>query len=108
MFFKYIPDLQVLPVIISGCVSSHWANHFFTRLRRKQIDQQRLAEFGQVISQLMHPGKIFLTPAVSFGKPLTKEILQEEAGDGAILNAVKQRAKLLMRNHCETFGGNAD
>lgn len=108
MFFKYIPNLQVLPVIIGGCVSSHWANHLLTRLRRKQIDQQRLAEFGQVISQLMHPGKILLTPAVSFGKPLTQEKLKEEAGDGTILNAMILQAKALLKYHCETFGGNAD
>lgn len=108
MFFKYIPELQVLPVIISGCVSSHWANHLLTRLRRKQIDKQRLAEFGQVISQLMHPGRIYLTPAVSFGKPLTKEMLEEEAGKNTILNVVIQHEKVLLKQHCENFGGHFD
>ena len=87
MFFKYIPELTVQPVIISGCVSRHWAKHLLTRLRRKQIDQQRLSEFGQVISQLMHPGKIFITPAVSFGQPLTKEKLTALAGDEYLIGS---------------------
>ncbi len=108
MFYKYVSGLRVQPAIISGCVSAHWSRHWLTRLRRKQIDQQRLAEFGQVMSQLMHPGKIFLTPAVSFGKPLSKEALTAEAGEGTLLNALIWQAKTLLKQHCEVFGGNVD
>lgn len=108
MFFKYIPGLNVQPVIVSGVVSSHWSGHLLPKLRRKQIDQQRLAEFGQVISQLMHPGKIFLTPSVSFGKPFTEETLRAEIGIESTQKAIIERAKVLLNDHCRVFGGNLE
>ncbi len=52
VFFRYVKDLKVLPTIVSGVISPKWARHPITWLRRKQIDKQRLAEFGQVIYQL--------------------------------------------------------
>ena len=106
MFFKYVPELTVLPVVISGVVSRHWAGHWFPRIRRKHIDQQRLAEFGQVISQLMHPGKIFLSPSISFGKPLKQQ--QLTSTQETTLQMVISLAKELLRQHVAEFGGNAD
>lgn len=106
MFFKYVPELRVQPVVISGVVSEHWARHWLPRVRHKQIDQQRLSEFGQVISQLLHPGKYFLSPSVSFGMPLSKEQLTSE--NKKTLQMVIDQAKELLRRHVAEFGGNAD
>lgn len=106
MFFKYVPELTILPVVISGVVSRHWAGHWFPRIRRKHIDQQRLAEFGQVISQLMHPGKIYLSPSISFGKPLDRQ--QLTSAQETTLQMVISQAKDLLREHVAAFGGNAD
>jgi 1-acyl-sn-glycerol-3-phosphate acyltransferase len=105
-FFKYVPELLVQPVIVSGVVSGHWSKHWFPRIRRKQIDQQRLAEFGQVISQLMHPGRIYLSPSVSFGKPMEKTELSSTGVPA--LAAVIAEAKKLLKHHCEIYGGNID
>jgi 1-acyl-sn-glycerol-3-phosphate acyltransferase len=106
VFFKYVPDLTVLPVVISGVVGQHWAKHWLPRIRRKQIDQQRLSEFGQVISQLLHPGKYYLSPSVSFGKPLSK--VQLTSANETTLQMVISEAKVLLRQHVEAFGGIAD
>ena len=106
MFYKYVDDLQVQPVVVSGVVSKHWAGHWFPNIRRKQIDQQRLAEFGQVISQLLHPKKILFSPSISFGKPYTKVDLQ--GGDNTTLQKIIALEKSLLLQHVGKFGGDAD
>jgi len=76
----------------------HARQHFLL-----QIDQQRLAEFGQVISQLLHPDKLMITPNLSFGKPYNEANLREEVGEGKLLSAVIARSQALLREHCDAF-----
>lgn len=102
-FFKYVKDLQILPVIMGGMISPKWVNHPITRLRRKQIDKQRLAEFGQVITQLQKPGKLMLTPQISFGPAFTESDLRQEVGQGRLYPAVVARAKALFRESRSYF-----
>lgn len=104
-FFRYIKGLKVMPVIVSGVVSKKWAKHPITWLRKKQIDRQRLAEFGQVISQLLKPGKFFLNPRISFGTPFTEAELRNEVGQGKLFPAVVTRGKALIRQSAAYFGG---
>ncbi len=106
VFYKYIPELKVIPAIMSGVVDKYWSKHPLTWLRRKQIDQQRLAEFGQVITQLLHPGKLILSPFISFGQPHTQSDLLKVSRDGTLREAIKQKGKQLLIEHCERFGGN--
>ena len=105
VFFKYVQGLRVLPTVVSGVVTRYWAHHPLTWLRRKQIDRHRLAQFGQVISQLLRPGKLMVTPAVTFGVPVTENDLRQEVGDGKLLPAVIARGKSLLLKHCSEFGG---
>jgi len=104
-FFKHDPGLRLLPCVISGIVSERWAHHPLTWLRRKQIDKHRLAEFGQVITQLMRPGKLMITPAISFGEPVNESTLRDEAQGDSLLPAVIARGKSLLRDHIQQFGG---
>ncbi len=104
-FFKHVPGLQMLPCVVSGVVSAKWARHPITWLRRQQIDKQRLSEFGQVITQLLRPGKFMASPSISFGPPATTEDLCRESPDGSLLPAVIAREKALLVEHCHTYGG---
>lgn len=103
MFYKYIPDLKVVTAIGSGILSEKWAYHSLTKLRRKQIDRHRLAEFGQVISQLINPGKLMITPAVSFGSVLSRNNLQLSATDGTYQALIQENGKELLRDHARRF-----
>jgi hypothetical protein len=107
VFYRYVPELKTIPVIMSGVVDKNWSKHPLTWLRRKQIDQQRLAEFGQVITQLLHPGKLMLSPFISFGKSYTRNELLEVSTDGTLRTAITFKGKQLLVEHCERFGGNA-
>jgi len=104
-FFHHVPGLQLLPAIVSGVVSRKWAHSPITRLRRKDVDKRRLAEFGQGISQLLFPGRLMFKPYVSFGSPVTFETLASESSHKNILPAVIARTKTLLSKHCRIFGG---
>jgi 1-acyl-sn-glycerol-3-phosphate acyltransferase len=98
-FFRHVPGLQMLPTIVSGVISPRWAHHPITWLRRKPIDSRRLAEFGQIISLMLHPERQRLDSYVSFGPPLTHAALQEESGTKDVLPAVIAREKALLAEH---------
>lgn len=104
-FIKYVPGLVILPTIVSGVVSKKWSQHPITFLRKKQIDKQRLSEFGQVITQLLKPGKLMLSPAISFGPAIAASRLLEYKGDKPLLNEIIDSEKILLIEHCERFGG---
>lgn len=104
LFFRHVPDLKVQPVLASGIVSDYWARHIITRLRRKQIDRQRLAEFGQVITQLLKPGKLMITPSVSFGKALNRDELMNRKPGLTIQEAVINMGKSLLHSHAQRYG----
>ena len=102
-FFKYVPGLNVMPAIMSGMITEHWARHPFVKIRRRQRDQQRLAEFCQVISQLMHPGKLMVTPNLSFGKAFSEAQIKDDTEGGTTLDAVIARTRALLSDHCGRF-----
>jgi hypothetical protein len=104
-FFKHVPGLQLLLCVVSGVVSAKWARHPVTWLRRQQIDKQRLSEFGQVITQLLKPGKFMASPSISFDPPVTAEELRRESRGDSLLPAVIAREKNLLVEHCRTYGG---
>jgi len=103
-FFKYVEGLRMLPVIVSGVISEKWAKHPIAWIRKKQIDKQRLAEFGQVMSQLIKPGKLMITPRISFGPSFSLTDLQEDVGSGGVFNAAIKRVKDLFRESSANFG----
>ena len=104
ILFKYVKDLKVLPVIVSGVIEEKWVKHPITWFRQKQIDRQRLAEFGQVIYQLRNPGKLMLTPRISFGRVFLEEEIRQEVGTGEVFPIILNRVKALYRESKEFFG----
>jgi len=104
-FFRHVPGLRLMPTIVSGVVSPKWARSAITRLRRKDVDKRRLAEFGQVIKQMLFPGRLMFTPYVSFSPPVTIETLRSESSPENVLPAVIARTKALLAEHCHIFGG---
>lgn len=96
-FFKYVQDLRVMPTVVSGVISADWAKHPVTWLRKRQIDQQRLAEFGQVISQLLKPGQLMMKPRISIGQHFSEDDLRQVVGHGALLDVAKHYSRNLVR-----------
>lgn len=68
LFLRNVPQTRVAVSIISGVLSPRFLNHPSTRFRRGRVNKQRLSEFFQVMNQLMSPGKLLVSPNLSFGK----------------------------------------
>lgn len=101
--YRVVPGLRVLPVMMSGMISEKWANHPLTWLRRAPIDKHRLAEFGQVITQLVRPGKYFVTPAISFGKSYSESELMEIDPSATPQAAIIQIGRELFEQHKQDY-----
>ncbi len=105
IFLRQVPGVQVLLSIVSGVVAPKWAHSPITWLRRDGVDRRRLAEFGQVVTQLLFPGRLMFSPRVTFAPPVTAETLKDEARGGRVLPAINARARALLAQHCQLFGG---
>ena len=104
MFLKHVPEVQVLVTIVSGVVSKRWAHHPITWLKRIGWQKRRLAEFGQVIQQLLYPGSFYLQPHISFAPPVTVTELRCESSSDRLLPAVITRGKSLLDEHQAWLG----
>ena len=98
LFLRFVPQTRILLSVVSHALSPKWAYHPITWLRQKGMEKRRLAEFGQVLQQLFRPGKLYISPRVSFAPPLT---LQDISSSQNPLYALVERAKSLMQDHIQ-------
>lgn len=68
LFLRNVPQTRIAVSIISGVLCPRYLNHPSTYFRRGRVNKQRLSEFFQVMNQLMSPGKLMVSPNLSFGK----------------------------------------
>ncbi len=104
-FFRTVPGLRILPTVVSGVISPRWAHHPITWIRRQERWKHIVSEFAQVISQLVHPGRLLVSPSVSFGKSFDESELQAEFGAQDLRTAIIAREKSLLHEHCERLLG---
>jgi hypothetical protein len=99
LFLRQVPDAKVVVTIVSGIVSPRWARHPVTWLKRIPWQKRRLAEYGQVLQQLFFPGRLYVSPRVSFAPPVPVTQLIRESGTKRVLPAVIRRGKALLAEH---------
>jgi hypothetical protein len=99
LFLRQVPHAQVIICIVSGIVMPKWANSPLTWLRRVDWQKRRIAEYGQVIEQLLFPRKINISPSVTLSPPVSVEELHRESGSERLLPAVVARGKTLLADH---------
>jgi hypothetical protein len=108
LFLGKVPEAQVVISIVSGIVMSKWAHSPLTWLRRVEWQKRRIAEYGQVISQLLFPGKPNISPSMTFAPPVTVEILHRESGSDHLLPAIIARGQMLLKDHVAWINTLAD
>jgi 1-acyl-sn-glycerol-3-phosphate acyltransferase len=101
-FFQMMPDLPVVISLTSGVVSSRYASHPITRLRKKTIDKRRLAEFLQILVQMVSGSKMKLRPYVTFSPPYVLNDLMDSYPGQKPVQAIINEAKSLIKNHLST------
>jgi hypothetical protein len=104
LFLRAVPQTQTLLTIVSGVLSAKWGYSPLTWLRRQEMDKRRLAEFGQVMQQLLFPGKTYYSPQVNFAAPFKVSDLQAASSDDRYLPEIIARGKALLDEHRRDFG----
>jgi hypothetical protein len=99
LMMKKAPESQLLVAIVSGVLSPRWLNSPITKLQKEVWRQRKLAEFFQVIQQILFPGTLKLSPRISFAKPVSVAALMEEAGEKSVHWLIVERAQALLLAH---------
>ena len=89
LFMRNVPQTKLSVSLISGVISQKFINHPATLFRRGRVNKQRLAEFFQVMYQLLVPGRIMVSPNLSFSLPVTLDGLRLE--DKKNINKITDR-----------------
>ena len=75
LFLRKVPQAKLAITLVSGVLAQEYINHPATIFRKGRVNKQRLSEFFQVMNQLLVPGKLMISPNLSFAPTLTLEDL---------------------------------
>lgn len=100
LLIRTVPDVQVVVTIISGVLARNCVRSPITWLRKGRLDRQRLAQFLQVIRQLLFAHRLALNPQVSFAEPLQFSTDWRPSDSGSRLAQIISRAQTLIEEHC--------
>jgi hypothetical protein len=103
IMLRRAPETQVVLAIASGVLLGKFAHHPLTRLRREPMARRRLAEFLQIMQQLVAPGSVKARAQLSFATPVSVEQLAKEAEGRRLMPAVLERACRLLAEHRATW-----
>ncbi len=93
------PGTRLLVTMVSGVLAPECWRHPLVRLRQSFWEKQKLAEFIQVIQQLVLGRRFPLIPRVIFGSPVTlpELCLGDRVED--IMQAIRDNGRSLMETH---------
>lgn len=103
VFMRKVPDTQLIPTIASNVLLARFASHPLTWLRRDPMGQRRLAEFLQVIQQLVFPQSVQALPKISFGNPISLSALEKDGTQRRLMPAIIDRVREQLAYHLEVF-----
>lgn len=99
MFMKKAPQTKLAISLVSGILAPKFVHHPLTIFRKTRHDKQRIAEFLQGIRQMLAPGKVLLSPKLSFTPPLTLDDLSSNTDLRTLTDEIIQRAEELLPLH---------
>jgi len=105
LFLRHVPQTKLAVSIISGVLAPKFLDHPATIFRRGRVNKQRLSEFFQVMYQLLAPGKLMVSPSLSFGLPLSlDEIgLRDTSDINKITDEIIKKAQTHFLFHSKAF-----
>ncbi|MEM5774213.1 MAG: hypothetical protein AAGU05_04360, partial [Anaerolineaceae bacterium] len=100
LFLRKVPDTQLVISMVSNVVGHNFFHNPLTRLRKKLLDRQKLAEFIQNMQQLVLPGSVNISPRISFHLPAGMEKLQTRMDQSLqSMQSIADRASLAFAEH---------
>ncbi len=104
IFVKKVPETVIQVAVVSRVIIPKYLAHPITRVRKGRRERQRIAEFLQVINQMVYKKKFNQVPLVSFAQPFSLEQISAEKDINKLLPYSIARAKELMQNHLPENG----
>lgn len=105
LFLRNVPQTKLAVSIISGVLAPKFLDHPATVFRRGRVNKQRLSEFFQVMYQLLAPGKLMVSPNLSFGPALNLEDigLRDSRDINQITDEIIKKAQTHFQFHNREF-----
>jgi hypothetical protein len=97
LMLRYVPQTKVLLAVVSGVLSARWRWNPFVRLMGDDHKQRSVAEFLQVMQQMIVPNLLRVTPRLTFADPLTTGELAQKGE--RLLDGMIEHARSLMEVH---------
>jgi len=101
LVMRRVPETKIIVTIASGVLSPICLRNPLIRLRKKEWEQRKLAEFLQVIQQLALKRRFGLKPRLTFDVALNGSELLAQSGSSDLHQAIIERARLILRVHME-------
>jgi hypothetical protein len=106
---RRVPEAKLLPTIVSGVLSPVSLRSPLLRFQKEAWRQRKLAEFIQVMQQIIFKRDYGLIPRLSFGEALTGEELASRNPAGEIMPEIIAQAQSLLRRHMQSaYSSDAD
>ncbi len=102
IFIRKAPETTIQVAIVSNVLSQKYIKNLLTRLRKHWRDRQRIAEFLQVINQLVFRRKFQGIPKITFAEAFGLQDISESGSTKALMPYVIARAKEIMALHIQT------
>lgn len=99
ILLRKVPETQIVPTIASNVLQEKFERHPLTQLRKDEMDKRRLAEFMQVIQQLVFPKSVQASPKISFGEPFTLDDIVQQSTGRRVMSLVIQKVKKQLSGH---------
>lgn len=99
IFLSKVPETTIQVAIVSNVLSQKHYKNPLTRLRKHWRDRQRIAEFIQVINQLVFRRKFHGIPKITFVKAFGMQEINKSGGMETLMPYVIARAKEAMAYH---------
>ena len=101
LVMRRVPETKIIITIASGVLSPICLHNPLTRLRKKEWEQRKLAEFLQVIQQLVLKRKFGLSPRLTFDVALNGSELLRQSSSSDLHQAILWRAHQVLQAHME-------
>jgi hypothetical protein len=99
LFLRKVPQTNLAISMVSNVLAKNFIHHPATLFRKGRVNKQRLSEFFQLMYQLMAPGKLMVSPNLSFSLPLTLDELGSQRDIKLITRGIVKRAQDQLRFH---------
>ena len=101
IFLNKVQEVNIQVAIVSNVLSMKYLKNPLTRLRKHWRDRQRIAEFLQVINQLVFRRKFHDIPKITFAKAFGLKDINENDDTKTVMPYVIARAKEMMALHVQ-------